>query len=141
MNIERLQYLADFLRTVPEDHFDLRTWRADNTKDHMAFQLVSNESLMQHACGTTGCAVGWACALPTFQEQGLVWAGRGPRYNCTRHLTSLTGWEAVQAFFDLDQEQGQTLFEASRYKSGYSTTIQPGTVANRIEAMIAGTYP
>lgn len=78
MNKERLNKLADFLDTVPEAKFDLETWRV-NAQGREAFdESTDNDHLLNLDCGTRGCAVGWACAMPEFQAQGLTWGLRGP---------------------------------------------------------------
>lgn len=133
MNIERLQTLATFLRTVPAEHFDLEGWRSAGDSDpYKTPRPVSNKNLLTHACGTTGCAVGWACALPVFIKQGLRWKG-WPYYKGSDGLIS-QHWEAVTGFFEISQDTAKHLFSDFHYLSDHQTT--PSEVADRIEESI-----
>ena len=57
---ERLLKLADFLDKLPEQRFDYSRW--------VGASWQGDQSL---SCGTTACALGWACTMPEFQELGL----------------------------------------------------------------------
>jgi hypothetical protein len=115
MNVERLTILADMLDTVPETRFDLREWK----------------------CGTTACAVGWACSNKQLQEQGLSYDD-APTYDGVR------GWRAVDKFFEFAgppiggaTKKGTTkiavrLFDADSYPD-HAT---PKMVAMRIREVI-----
>lgn len=52
---------------MPAEKFVLDDWRESANDDD------SNEALL-HGCGTTGYAVGWACALSEFIAQCLNWS-------------------------------------------------------------------
>lgn len=94
MNKERLLRLAEeILPNVPEDNFNLATWKERNE------------------CGTTACAIGWACLDEQFNEEGLTYDEiyATPRYN--NHLF----WRAVREFFGLTQEQACDLFMEGGY--------------------------
>lgn len=111
MNRERLQQMVTMLRELPATHhigFDLETWH----------------------CGTSACAVGHACINPEFRAQGL------DLYVNTKGVAipqyaNLTGWDAVEDFFDLGMGDCERLFAEWRYPNGNGTT--PRQVADRIE--------
>ena len=60
MQTERLKLLAEKLRTVPSEKFDLTEWYRPEVKSG------------EYQCGFAACAVGWATMMPEFREQGLV---------------------------------------------------------------------
>ena len=128
MNKKRLQELANLLRQVPSSKFDLSSWRytPDGVTWEKVKELQSDAHLKDPECGTTGCAVGHACAHKPFQDEGLVWEGT-PTYE------GLYAWRATRAFFELDREQAEYLFDISSYALDKRT---PEDVADRIEKFI-----
>lgn len=126
MNTTRLLLLADFLDTVPGHKFDLMTWRNNDTGE------MSDANLLDHNCRTTGCAVGWACAMPEFQEQGLCWGGFRPVFDAGKLMPYYIGWDAVEMFFNIGSETSDHLFDDERY-DGVAT---PKDVANRIRELV-----
>jgi len=96
---ERLRTLYAVMAGVPSTKVDMNNWR----------KTFSEDATLLHDCGTAACAVGWACAYPEFQSQGLKWTGSAPllkadgvaRYN----------WEAVTEFFGVDQDTAIHLFQ------------------------------
>jgi hypothetical protein len=132
MNKIRLLILAKFLDTVPEHKFDLNSWRTTSVGVSLSFKngAVSNKQLANMDCGTAGCAVGWACAIPEFQAQGLTWneKGRSPEF------LDYWSWIAVEAFFELSASQSAQLFEAERYREG---ARGPKDVAGAIRNLVA----
>ena len=127
MNNERLKVLADFLLTVPDEHFNLRDWRSRSAwnKDEDD-SSVDDEELLEY-CGTTACAVGWACAIPTFKEAGLAFEGGNVWFE------GKYSWNAVQEFFGLYRIEALHLFSAFEY---IDQSKAPEDVANRIYARI-----
>jgi hypothetical protein len=116
MNKKRLQKLADHLRTVPVSKLDMRQW----------------------ACGTTACAMGHACEIPSFKRAGLK---LGPTGFFDRDGVSELapvfdgdfGYAAAGAFFDISEFAAFQLFSSLSYDG----KPRPTTVAKRIEAVIA----
>lgn len=136
MNHKRLKTLADFLRTVHNHKFDLANWR----KSERGSAWVADESL-QHGCGTTACAIGWACSIPEFKEEGLGYycniPSFVPRFSIDEARKvygayEMEGWDAVTGFFGIDQVTAMDLFMASSYE-GF---ISPDTVADRIQSLL-----
>jgi hypothetical protein len=104
MNKKRLLILANFLDNVPYKKFDLSEWRDSDSP----FSNRSDEALLDPACGTTGCAIGYACAIPELKAEGLDWQ-IVPQYK------TYSSWLAVQKFFDISDEASQVLFSESKY--------------------------
>jgi hypothetical protein len=121
MNKERLQTLATFLKKVPSNKFDLGHWRVhvDNEDGPPVTDL--NE------CGTTACAIGWACSIPEFIEAGLVYKEWGPTFD--GHVS----WGAPIEFFGISRKVANLLFSAHAYSANASAR----TVADRIETVIS----
>lgn len=112
--IERLRTLYSMLAGLPDEKVDLFGWR----RSYVGGSFVSgvcDALLLDQGCGTTGCAVGWACAFPEFQKDGLFWGGSGPRYThqVDEHTLVLSGWPAVSKFFGLTTSQAIALFQQS----------------------------
>lgn len=63
---ERLLELANFLDTVPEDRFDFDCYVGGDWK-----------GAQDLGCGTTACALGWACTMPSFRALGARFNWRG----------------------------------------------------------------
>jgi hypothetical protein len=152
MNTKRLLILAAFLETVPEHKFNLRDWRESHelrgwreshelSDDENYVSLselnasLSNKSLMNHSCSTTGCAIGHACTIPEFIEDGFTWQdssiGRhqGPLLTDSSSKPLCSGWSAVEYFFSIDQVTSQYLFDQTDYDHDKSGSKD---VANRI---------
>lgn len=102
VNKERLEILADFLAKVPVNHFDLSSWICRSS--------ITQEDLIQHKCGTSACAVGWACTIPEFMEQGLSMHQSGlPMFK------GMSSWDAAEGFFGLIYDEAIALFSSESY--------------------------
>ena len=109
MNTERLLELLKLLDTIPNDNLDLNTWAFENIEDRSQQQLID--------CGTTCCAVGWACSHPPFIDAGLHWSHkREPMPAYLEH----SSWDAVKAFFEINNVVATWLFSEYSYPSEYS---------------------
>lgn len=128
MNKERLQALANVLREVPDANFDLETWRYTPGSGENATDV----QVLSHNCGTTACAIGWACAMPEFQAQGLRWEGVQPALVGEGSLD--TGWDAVKVFFGISYHASQRLFNQDGYDIDVHVT--PNDVADSIEDFV-----
>lgn len=52
--IDNLNKIADFLETaVKDEQFNISVWRGNGLGESTSFRSL-------HACGTVGCAIGWA---------------------------------------------------------------------------------
>jgi hypothetical protein len=126
MNKERLTILANFLDTVPVRKFNLESWRDSDSP----FSNRSDEALLDPACGTTGCAIGYACAIPELKAEGLSWQNT-PQYK------NYSGWIAVQKFFDISDEVSTALFTQFKY---HPAQRGPKRVAERIRTYLNVVY-
>lgn len=121
----RLLLLADALETrIPREKFDLHGWRS--------WLNVSDDALL-HECNTTGCAVGWACALPEFQAQGLHWNRGWPALETENGRS--TDWRAVEDFFEISADEANRLFTAHSYPKTHRK--DPLAVAQRIRELVS----
>lgn len=144
MNKPRLQYLANFLLRLPPNKFNLYGWRQKSLDDETEedydefdpeqISAYSDASLLDEDCGTTGCAVGWACALPSFNAEGLRWARLTPEYEDAKHEMFWSGWNAVANFFDISYSEAHRLFSSSAYNR--DEWSNPLAVAQRIEQFV-----
>ena len=129
MKTERLQALATLLRSVPTEHFNLGSWRYEDGGGETA----TDEQILNHSCGTTACAIGWACAMPEFKKQGLEWGWANPLYT-EENGDQTAGWKAVETFFDITPTEAQKMFSDVYYTS--YEVITPTQVADRIEEFL-----
>lgn len=93
---EKLVALADLLSKVKAKSFNLALWK--NTTP----------------CGTTACAVGHAAQDAWFQDRGLSISWYIPAYTAPDGNV-YSDWDAVMAFFGLNQDQAVFLFNGHYY--------------------------
>lgn len=144
MNVKRLQKLADFLRIVPREVFNIRGWLYADINEDISSHLHNPERASE--CGFAACAMGWATQIPSFRRAGLLIAGRTPVFK------DELGFDAAEKFFDIDAYTSRYLFHGPSYglmsfgssargNSGVSSSIvkdvTPKMVARRIEQVIA----
>lgn len=133
MNKRRLLKLADLLEADAENKkgikFDLNDWG-----------FGENYTPVEHACGTTACAVGLAIISGEFKRAGLYnyWGETGST-RIVPGYKDMRDWPAVRAFFGLGYEGAAFLFSADRYPTS-KTTHAAGEryVAKRIRDFVAG---
>lgn len=139
MNVRRLERLIQILEDVAEreDGFDLGSWA--------------------NPCGTTACAVGWACFDAQFQAEGLrmmnMESKRGlvhPTLETVRTagykdrevwpcFEGLEAWLAIMRFFDIRGGDAFKLFSPGNYTS--RACRNPRAVIARIRALLAEAAP
>ena len=123
MNKERLLRLADvILPKVSKENFDMSYWE----------------------CGTTACAIGWACQDPVFKVEGFKL--KKVRYDDTWKVPfyegvegRLTRWFAIQRFFEIGLLDAQYLFNGIKYhgETGLRCKdVPPEAISKRIHALI-----
>lgn len=103
-NWRRLRTLANFLdglRLTRTAQFDLREWCKKTT------------------CGTTACAMGWACRIPSFRRAGLRSVPssfyEGVEVPFYGHCG---GFNAAMQFFGISYSDALYLFESTSYPIG-----------------------
>jgi hypothetical protein len=114
MNTKRLLTLARHLRKVPVERFDMKRW----------------------ACGTTACAMGHACTIPSFRRAGLRLVedfGWGTITMSTIAFGKILGMQAAAELFDISYLTANRLFHAGNYPKPNPT---PAEVAERIERLV-----
>lgn len=140
MNKSRLTKLATLLGSVPDEKFNIQSWRATEHGSEGGDE-VNDEHLLDTSCGTCGCAIGWACAMPEFQAQGLVWTSTGPALRNAEGVYRAGGWNAVNEFFDIDHDESRNLFSANSYEDedkwrSEDSPVTPWDVAQRIHEVV-----
>lgn len=147
MNIERLQKMVEMLRRIDEDRtlasmFDLGSWL--ETDSFSAELFITNaipeqkmkffrEEYTGADCGTTACAMGFACLDPWFIKEGLMYLPySGVVY--THNGKTYDGFEAAAMFFDIDESEAYYFFSKTRYGTYDKTAAWQ--VADRIEKFI-----
>lgn len=129
VHIERLRALYAMIAGIPDELICLEEWR--DTRNHSG---DLSDAALKKGCGTIACAVGWACAYPEFNRQGLSWR-QSPKYTQAGNQVSF-GWGAVEAFFGLNRHMAEFLFydehvpfEQDRYEAnricGFPKVSQP----------------
>ena len=122
MNAKRLLKLADHLDTVRPKAFDMRVWKSD--------------------CGTTACALGHACDIPSFRRLGLKIEIETVIYSDglvghDQHFVMYggnEGYDAADALFGITRSESWCLF--SNQRKGEKTET-PTMVAKRIRKFVA----
>jgi len=117
MRADRLLKLAQFLKTVNPNNFDMRRWIKDPN------------------CGTACCAMGWAGSIPEFRLDGLMsgwFKGDDELFYRSPEGPIYDGWEVPDKFFEISGEESRYLFDENRYSMG----VSPNTVASRIESFV-----
>jgi hypothetical protein len=118
MNKERLNMLADFLEhNADKIGFDLANWGIKRGEE-VAKYPVPGDGIVEVGCGTVCCAVGWACLIPVFNDQGFFNVipyveHISPAYRSGDRI--FYGWDAIQEFFDINHETADRLFLESSY--------------------------
>jgi hypothetical protein len=110
-----LQLLANHLRTVKAESFNLGLWK----------------------CGTTACAIGHAVDVPEIYAEGLRLIPTGiPEFGFFRpdlaNKDVVGGWDAIETLFEIDSTQSAYLF----LKDRHCERATPTDVANRIDQFI-----
>ena len=94
----RLLKLADFLDRLPPKRFNYATWVGGDW-----------DGRQDLSCGTTACALGWACTIPAFRRLGLRLSSYGVpillRGGTITHETA-----AAAFIFKIDQTHASYLF-------------------------------
>lgn len=125
MNKERLNKLADYLDTIPNKAFDMRSWVQfpDTSKEDISQQAVSTARRNNFECGMTACLGGHAAIL--FPR--LLKIDRG---NVVYKNDELEGTEAFAITFDICLYHAKNL---TKYNASHRT---PKKAAKAIRDLI-----
>lgn len=140
MNIEHMTQMVRMLKEVQADqelarHFNLRAFVGGDVTGNYKHAVVK--------CGTTACACGYAAFDEYFISHGFVYESDLVNVSYTHPGESgpvrLLGWNAIEQFFELQQDEAQFLFD--QYE--YNIKIENGKdalpyVIERIEGVLDG---
>lgn len=132
--------LADFLEKLPAERFDYKRY-------------ASGALNLEPSCGTVGCALGWATAIPefglslvpgAFDTFGVTCDGKGGNPRDTMGVT----FEAAMSVFHVDQVEFDLVFmpaEDTEYWEGdvddYEADASPQYVAAKIRRFVKERTP
>ena len=128
VGMRRLLKLADYLRKVKKRDFNMSHWSGPPNPWDSGVN-----------CGTTACAMGYACHIPSFKRAGLKlvpYPGTlGERGECYPAFDGANEFDAAAKFFGISHQEASYLFnpmEYCGYGSGRVKNITPQIVAKRI---------
>lgn len=129
MRVDLLEELANFLTDFKE---------TEDTKFYLASWYHASRS-----CGTTACAMGWACTLPSFREAGFRLVGITSEHNLATRFHIEYGlhknFGAVVVGLGIGSEAAEAMFSTGYYPTHGLTTA--AEVAERIRSFLAFNKP
>jgi len=144
---KRLKTLANFIRKLPAETFDMDVWgikrheynfKICETDLKKAVSAAKKDHLCgteDHLCGTACCIGGWAII-----REKLCLDDNGEVYNSKRSKKSLgQASDVAQKILDLTDGQANALFYPSRWPGrfrNYPENPTPVQAADRIEFLI-----
>lgn len=142
---ERAFTLIDFLNKVPRAAFDIESWYFQNDLKTTPEQSVQNKARFNKGddpkklhkdCGTTACALGWACSIPELRRKGLYLDYR--ESPALRGKFGLLPTEVGAEFFGITDGESHELFipDLVHYKVNDFRQITPKMVAKKFEALV-----
>lgn len=102
----RLKTLYQVMGGIPASVINMDNWRNDQFCGNPDDTELIDSAKTSPGCGTTACALGWACAYPTFKRAGLQWG----KYRQAPQYDDKTNFEAGAAFFGITEGQAEALF-------------------------------
>jgi len=134
MYTDKLTRLADFI--------DNYVANRENWEDYFNLESFADGGWKDKECGTTACAVGWGTI--EFKNEGLHLFEdglQGEEYQIGYDMSTkfglvyrrVTGWNAVNIFFDLNHDEAEYLFASWKYAE---QPTSPKTVVNRIREFV-----
>lgn len=138
MNIERMQLMLTMLKEIRDQPksdvvFNLTVW-ASPLSEVGDFTIAASDGRIfpEGFCGTVACAVGHACLDPRFNSLGLHLDT--DRRQPLPAYEGAEDWDAVEQFFDIDDETAEHLFYRTTYPDDEDTNISQ--VIKRVEKAI-----
>jgi hypothetical protein len=119
----RLLKLAAFLETLPRRKFDYMTWSSS----------IAPGEYTKDLCGTTGCAMGWACTMPEFRRLGLRMHFGIPSFPSKFEGGWARGNDAADELFGLSGDEAYKVFHPRNERESKAT---PKYVAEKIRAFV-----
>ncbi len=117
--VDRLGELIRYMEKVPTPRkFNMNNWFQHSGKNHRHPEIVEGKPITakgMHKCGTSACAMGWACTNPKFMKMGLkmTYAPEeisGVMFYLDGQDMGNDAGELAMEFFDLDENQMRHLF-------------------------------
>lgn len=114
----RLTVLAEFLDKLPEEVFHISQWIEERKLNGIGIRVDSKGNLgtgitvdEMNECGTTACALGWACTILSFKKAGLkLYMGNG-----IPHYGQDSAYGAAMSFFHISAQMSHILFSPTYY--------------------------
>lgn len=139
MNIQRLTRLVKILRRVDAAHFNIITYLSNEAS--RGHDVETTRHKLQHNCGATACALGYASVDPVLMVEGLRRSSSGcPIYGQDYGKT------AACKFFGIKTLHATALFYPfevrDQHKIYYTPNneITPNMVADKIQELIDTGY-
>lgn len=109
---KRLLFLCDFLERLPNKKFNFGYWIDNSSWRGLDIPTAVKIDNLFHKCGTTGCAMGWACMLPKFKRLGLRMGKAAPHIKGQREVDEYgsSGTLAIQQLFGVSKEEASYMF-------------------------------
>lgn len=119
-HIERLRTLYSVIAGIPSKVIEMDRWRVGPHQENSDKKFIrsavktitKNEKSNPYDCGTSACALGWACAYPEFKAQGLKFKNGSPSFR--EASVDSWGWqdgfEVGSKFFGISHTEASHLF-------------------------------
>jgi hypothetical protein len=92
--------LADFLAELPPERFNYESWVGEDW-----------DGKPDLSCGTTACALGWACTMPAFRRLGATLIKKwGGGQVCLKDDPNSDSYDVSLRLFDLNAFDHEHLF-------------------------------
>lgn len=99
---DKLNRLISILEQVKEPEiFNMDEW------------VCSHVNFNQKECGFAGCALGWACIDPIFNNMGLYFNQITPALKNNEYV--FYGYDAAKEFFELNYKETEFIFDPDQY--------------------------
>lgn len=137
MNITRMKRFEKLLRRIKPVNghrkFDMGSWFSATLSGPPKFTVNPRNGTceVEHACGTSACALGHAALDPVFQRAGLRLFVCDETEGMPKYKGE-TDFDAGAAFFGLSYAQSDWLFNPV----GYINTNDPKVVAKRVAYLL-----
>ena len=126
MRKARLLKWAEFLEQLPPKRWDYGHWVGK-----------SWQGAPDLSCGTTACALGWACTIHSFRKLGLRMGG-GAKWDRTPMFMRQVGSAACALFFDIPHDTAACIVQPGHFMRNDATAKQ---VAKLIRWVATGNDP
>lgn len=133
---ERLLKLCDYMESLPDDadqHFSMKSFVRHDGTGHRHETPRNPKAQDFLTCGTSACALGWACTMPEFADLGLYLNSTGYRESVEGHAEVFPGLE--------DEEPNDGDCKWAILFEGWNRDATPKAWATRARALIKSWTP